>query len=352
MGSTTKGPYDPTVTQPIDTLLGNSTSGCILIHNLSQYELYVTTPDAAMTSFVAAWGWRRFDARDPLPIISWSIAATPAQTNPPLSAVFVESYEVRTEAPPQYFGQYQRQTSVGSGAVTTTLQNAISPDGGSHNLSVVYDSANARMELQPGGSAGTHPLGMLFTYVDNGGVQRIAFVSAGDGSGGVAGTAAANLRWDASGDLITIGGLATVGIGTAVKVAEAAHAHVTSTGFVNLLSFVAPNVAGRYLVSLYASIAGVSNGVAVTASVTSTDEDGNTLSSAPFFGLIKTSAGAVSYGAFSAVATGTGTQGTNAAILAANPLMVEVASGGTMTVQFHDSAGTPNDFVTAVIYRI
>ena len=128
MGSTTQGPFDPTSTTPVDTQLGNSTSGCILIHNLSQYELLVTTPDALMNSFVAAWGWRRFDVSDPMPKIKWSIVATPNQANPPLSAVFVESYELKSDAPPQYFGVYQRQTSVGN-QVSVTQTTSLKNDG-------------------------------------------------------------------------------------------------------------------------------------------------------------------------------------------------------------------------------
>ena len=136
MGSTTQGPFDPTSTAPVDTQLGNSTSGCILIHNLSPYELYVTTPDKLMTSFVAAWSWRRYDVRDPMPKISWSVAATPAQSNPPLSVVFMETFELRSEAPPQYFGQYQRQTSIGNN-VSTTASTAIKQDGNGPATSLI-----------------------------------------------------------------------------------------------------------------------------------------------------------------------------------------------------------------------
>lgn len=330
MGSTTKGPYDPTSTTPVDTLLGNSTSGCILIHNLSQYELVVSTPDNLMQSFVAAWGWRRFDVSDPMPFVQWSIAATPAQSNPPLSAVFVESYELRENAPPQYFGQYQRQTSIGGGQVGTNVAYQLSNADNAHFFDAELETSPfLALRLVPHANSGAYGIILCTQGVALNPIDRLAID-------------------ESSGDITIYDRIASLdgepaatgALGVPVVDGLTQAQHVTATTAQTILSFT-PTVTGTYRISGYLFLNNGTSGNVLTARFSFNDPDGG---------------GARTF--FMRSDNGSSNQALNGANSFANgayslaPYTFRHTGGQAITVVYTDPTNTPSDFFTVFVERV
>jgi hypothetical protein len=158
------GPYDPTTPYPqnVDTTIGEAL-GALIVHNLSPYELGVVMGNGSRV-LVAAWSWRRLDVTAPTPRLSWQIVATPNQAGPPLSVVFVEGATEPDELPPNYFGSYTRQTSIGN-QVSTTSSNTLINDGASLGTQI--------LESTPQGYASS------FLLMKNDGTLLVAAVSNG-----------------------------------------------------------------------------------------------------------------------------------------------------------------------------
>lgn len=330
--------------------------GWLVIENDSALSVAFTFPGIGNLTVPGQYLWP-VPTNDPSYNWDGSVSLMPSAdmtiSNPPSSFIRYHIFRRGEYCPVQSPQPVIRSTNVGGGSLTS---NIISPDGGSHSLAAVYDAANARMELQPGGSAGVHPLAMVLTYVDAAGVQRFAFLGNSDGSGGVGGPSAALLTWDNAGNVTSIGnhtiggvlaslaGQATVGpSGVPPIVRRTYEQHVVATAVATIAAF-APPANGLYRVQMYGTIKGTANGTSVSANVNWQDPNGGGLPvSLP--GYTVTSAPVVALQIMANL-----NLGTNTATFSTVPLMLDLLSGVGVNLTFHDAAGTVvSDFISATI---
>ena len=211
-----------------------------------------------------------------------------------------------------------------------------------HGFTASWDSGNARVNLLTSVIGGATSVGSTYTYIDSGGTQRAGQIINSDGSG-VLGANGAGLSYSAAGALTKVGATAAAGAtGVPVVVARAYEVHVAVTTSTTILTYTTA-VAGLYRISMYASIAGTSNGTSVTVHVAWTDAKHATALSpvGPAVAVV-----APSTSTLELIST---TNVGNPSFVAGIPLLVDAANATTIIVSFQDNTGTPSDDVSAII---
>lgn len=332
-------PFDPSAKTSgvLQTLLsGPSTPGVLLILNDSAVNLTLTLNDGQRD--LPAQTWRRIDLPDGDQTISWAQQSI-LNISPPNSQVYGEvyfAYEDISEVFPAsviraVVGVTNVATQVintGNGAEAIVVQATNINNGGS--LTEFNDGSGSRKILDAGNvvtieffTAGTNLAEAVAAY----GTPTDLTMTTFNGEGNFDGVSLNSIK---SMNGTTAAGPLWVPVQTSIR------QHITSTGLTNIISFSAP-ITGLYRISANFNKRNATS-AAVTFEFTYTDPDDSSSHtihlSADIAGTYTNFAGSTTVG--SAVAH---------CFVVEFPATVST----TISCQYNDPSGTPNDFVSAVI---